>query len=79
MNIKTEIDVATLKDTIIRKNTTLEALAFEMGIARSTLYRKLRKGSAGITLKDATTIASCLELSEGEAVDIFGGSYVAYM
>ena len=68
-----DIDIATLKNTVIKKNTTLEALAYEMGIDRSTLYRKLKKGAAGITLKDAETISSCLKLSGVEADRIFGG------
>lgn len=70
------IDVNTLKETVIMKNTTLEALAYEMGINRSTLYRKLRRGSSGITLKDADIIAKSLSLSKAESDRIFKGAYV---
>lgn len=74
-----DIDILMLKNTVVNRNTTLEALAYEMGIDRSTLYRRLKKGSSGITLKDARTISHCLCLSENEKNVIFGGHYVAYM
>jgi len=71
-----DINITRLKETVVSKNTTLEALAYEMGINRSTLYRKLRRGYAGLTLRDAATIASSLELTPAESAVIFGGSYV---
>ena len=77
--VKMDIDIARLKRTIITKNTTMEALAYELGINRSTLYRRLRKGSAGITLKDAVTISHALKLSTQEQAGIFGGRNVTRM
>ena len=74
-----DIDILKLKNTVVERNTTLEALAYEMGIDRSTLYRRLKKGSSGITLKDARTISHCLSLSEHEMHGIFGGHYGSYM
>ncbi len=77
--VKMEIDIEKLKETVILRNTTLEALAYEMGINRSTLYRKLKRGPSAITLKDAKTISRSLELSPVEANIIFGGGYVSVM
>ena len=74
-----EINIEKLKETVILRNTTLEALAYDMGINRSTLYRKLRRGPSAISLEDATTITKSLGLSPREAANIFGGGYVSYM
>lgn len=65
------INVPELKRTIVKKNTTLEAVASVLGINRSTLYRKLKCGSAGITLRDAHYICEYLQLSEHETRNIF--------
>ena len=74
-----KIDIEMLKETVVTKNTTFEALAYAMGINRSTLYRKLRRGTSGITLRDAEKISNCLALSRAEASRIFGGAYVPPM
>lgn len=74
-----DINITKLKETVINKNTTMEALAYDLGVARSTLYRRLKKGSSGITLKDALTISKSLALSDEEISYIFGGSYGARM
>ena len=74
-----DINITKLKETVNNKNTTMEALAYDLGVARSTLYRRLKKGSSGITLKDALTISKSLALSDEEISYIFGGSYGARM
>ena len=55
--VRMEINIEKLKETVILRNTTLEALAYEMGINRSTLYRKLRRGPAATALNTRTTAA----------------------
>lgn len=65
------IDVQRLKDTVAEKNTTLEAVAMILGIDRSTLYRKLKRGKTGLTVYDAQKISSFLELSLDESLAIF--------
>ncbi len=65
------INVPELKRTIVEKNTTMEAVASALGINRSTLYRKLKSGPAGITLRDAHYICEYLQLSENETRNIF--------
>lgn len=65
------IDTKALKQIIIRKNTTMEGLAYYLGIDRSTLYRKLRDGGSGLTVREARLISSFLELSFEEVLHIF--------
>lgn len=66
-----EIDTDALKRKIIQKNTTMEGLAYYLGIDRSTLYRKLRDGGCGITVHEARLMSSFLELSFEETLRIF--------
>ena len=66
-----EIDVYALKRKIAEKNTTLEGVASYLGIDRSTLYRKLRDGGRGVTVREAQLMASCLGLSLEETICIF--------
>lgn len=72
---KMDINIARLKETVVTRNTTMEALAYELGISRTTLYRRLRKGSAGLSLKDARLISHALSLSRAEEMGIFGGCH----
>lgn len=65
------IDVQKLKDTVAQKNTTLEAVAMILGIDRSTLYRKLKRGRSGLSLYEAQKISSFLKLSLDESLTIF--------
>lgn len=71
-----EIDIKRLKETVVLKNMTLEGLAGELGMSRTTLYRKLRRGHAGLTLKEAADIAASLQLTGSQVNVIFGGCYV---
>ena len=65
------IDVQRLKETVAGRNTTLEAVAMILGIDRSTLYRKLKRGKTGLTVYDAQKISSFLGLSLDESLAIF--------
>ncbi len=66
-----DVDTKELKRLIAEKNTTLEGVASHLGMDRSTLYRKLRDGGGGITLRDAQRTASLLGLSYEETIRIF--------
>ena len=48
-----------------------------MGIDQSTLYRKLRKNGAGLTVKDAQQLVEILQLTDEEALLIFFARKVA--
>ena len=68
-----EVNVPMLKKTIVNKNTTLEAVANDLGIDRSTLYIRLKNGAQGITLSNAKRISRYLDLAPEEALLIFWG------
>ncbi len=67
------VNVPMLKSAIVKKNTTLEAVAHDLGIDRTTLYRRLRRGDSGISLNDAKRISRYLRLAPDEALSIFWG------
>jgi predicted transcriptional regulator len=52
-------------------------VAEQMGIDRSTLYRKLGNSGAGLTVKDAQQLVIILQLTEEEALEIFFAREVA--
>lgn len=62
-----------LKEKIIEKNTTQEALAMALGIDRSTLYRKMKGGLSSLTIGEAEKIAGFLGLSRQEISNVFWG------
>lgn len=62
-----------LKQKIVERNTTQEALAMALGMDRSTLYRKMKGGISSLTLGEAKKISKFLGLSEKEASYVFWG------
>ncbi len=62
-----------LKQKIVEKNTTQEAVAMALGIDRSTLYRKMKGGLSSLTIGEATKIAEFLDLSKQEITKVFWG------
>jgi predicted transcriptional regulator len=56
---------------------TVADVAEQMGIDRSTLYRKLGNSGAGLTVKDAQQLVIILQLTEEEALEIFFAREVA--
>lgn len=70
-----DIDVAELKRMIVKKNTTLDAVAKQLDIDRSTLYRKMRGDARGITVREAQEISLYLGLDIDEVLRIFWGVY----
>lgn len=53
----------------MERETTQENVAHEIGIDRTTFYRKMKNG--GFTVKEAKMIANVLPLSKDEAIEIF--------
>ena len=62
-----------LKQKIIEKNITQEAVAMALGIDRSTLYRKMKGGLSSLTIGEAEVIAEFLDLSRQEITKVFWG------
>ncbi|MBQ8474659.1 MAG: helix-turn-helix transcriptional regulator [Clostridia bacterium] len=68
-----ETNATTLKQLIVEKNTTQEAVALALGMNRSTLYRKMKGGIKSLTIGEAKQISKFLNLSESEATAVFWG------
>lgn len=63
------LNIQKLKGLIVERETTQENVAHEIGIDRTTFYRKMKNGS--FTVKEAKMIANVLPLSKDEAIEIF--------
>lgn len=63
------VDVDKLNGKIVERRTTKEAVASEIGVDRSTFYRRIRSGK--LLIGDIHKMCEILNLSTTEAVDIF--------
>lgn len=61
-----------LKGKMVEKGMSTEILAAELGVTRSTVYRKLSAGKK-ITIGEAQKIKDALDLTNEEASEIFFG------
>lgn len=64
------MNVLKLKGKMVEKGFNVEALAAEIGVDRSTLYRKMDAGEK-FTVGDVQKIKTALDLTTAEASDIF--------
>ena len=71
------IDINKLNGKIAEACLTRSSVAKLMGIAPSTLYRKLQNGGATLLVKDAIKLAEILHLSSEECSEIFFARKVA--
>lgn len=65
------MNVLKLKGKVVENNFTIEKIAENLGIDRSTLYRKLNDNGDNITIKQANIIVKLLKLSSQETISIF--------
>lgn len=65
------VDIDNLKKEMRKKGWSIEKLSRLLGIDRSTLYRRLLEDGSKITIKDATIIATILNLSKKQVDNIF--------
>lgn len=72
-----KMNVNKLKGKIVERGLTVGKLAEEIGIERSTFYRKLKKNGATLTIKEVNLIVMVLGLTEKEAMEIFFNKIVA--
>ena len=63
------VDTKKLSGKIVEKGTTKEAIADEIGINRSTFYRRIKTGK--LLVGDVHKMCEILHLSTSEAIDIF--------
>lgn len=71
------VNVNKLKGKIVENELTIAELAENMGLDRSTLYRKLNLDGETFTIKEANLICNALNLSKQEAMEIFFNQTVA--
>ena len=65
------VNIDKLKGKMREKNITQAELADSIGIARSTINRKINNGGDDFSIEEVRLIAEALEISNTEAVDIF--------
>lgn len=67
-----------LRAKIVERGLTIEKVADQMGINRSTLYRKIQDTSGrGFTVGDVRQLSEILVLSPADITDIFFSEGVA--
>lgn len=71
------VNVNKLKGKIVENGLTVEKLAEQIGMDRSTLYRKLNNAGETFTIREANFICRVLNLTGTEATSIFFSNYVA--
>lgn len=68
-----------LKGKVVERGLTLEKVAENLGIDRSTMSRKLGNGGDDFTIKQADGIVNLLNLTSDEATSIFFNQFIADM
>jgi len=71
------MNVNKLRAKIVEKGLSIELVAKEIGIDRSSLYRKLNNAGETLTIREANKIVETLEIQANEAVEIFFSDTVA--
>lgn len=71
------VNINKLKGKIVENGLTIEKLADNIGIDRSTLYRKINNNGETFTIKEADLILNALNLTAEEAKAIFFSQLVA--
>lgn len=64
------MQVMKLKAKMVEQGVNVETLAKNIGLDRSSLYRKLNNAEK-ITVGDALKMKSFLDISDNEAIEIF--------
>lgn len=65
------VNVRRLKGKIVEYGMSVDILAKEIGINKSTLYRKINSGGENITVGEMKKISEVLKLSRDEICEIF--------
>lgn len=65
------VNVKRLKGKIVEYGISVDILAKEIGINKSTLYRKINSGGGNITVSEVKKISGVLKLSRNEIYEIF--------
>ncbi|WP_353180455.1 helix-turn-helix domain-containing protein [Delftia acidovorans] len=60
-----------LRGKIVEAGTTQEAVADQVGINRSTFYRKVKAEGVSFTIGEIHKIANAINLTQQDAIEIF--------
>lgn len=71
------MNINKLRGKIVESGLNIGAIAKELGIDRSTLYRKINSEGDALTVSEANKICEILNLSADDAMSIFFTNYVA--
>ena len=66
-----QVNIQKLKGKMAENDMNVEQLANEIGINRTTFYRKLNSGGGQFTVSELQGIVSALKMSSDEALNIF--------
>lgn len=72
------IDTQKLKGLIVERGSSQKKLAKDIGMDRSTFYRKMKNGG-NFTVEEAKKIKKSVPLTDSEAIEIFFEQKVALM
>ena len=70
------VHINKLKGKIIEQGMNVEELAREIGVDKSTLYRKIQNKGETITIREANLICKALKLSREEVIAIFFSNHL---
>lgn len=68
-----QINIPKLKGKMAENNINRTQLADKIGVARTTFYRKLKSGGGSFTVEEVQGIASALNMTPDEVMNIFLG------
>ena len=68
-----QINIPKLKGKMVENNINRTQLASKIGMARTTFYRKLKSGGGSFTVEEVQGIASALNMTPDEVMNIFLG------
>ncbi len=71
------IDINKFRAIIIEKNTSIEEVSYQLGVNKSTIYRKLQQNGETFTLKEINMLVTILNLTNNEILKIFFANSVA--
>lgn len=71
------VNLSKLKLKIFENGMNISQLAEQIGMDKSTLYRKFQKNGDNISIKEANLMVKTLHLTVEEANSIFFSQYVA--
>lgn len=66
-----DVNLDRLRGLMTERHVTQDALAMSLGIARSTLYRKMEKGGKDFTAEEIFKMKDFIPLSDQDVIDIF--------